>query len=130
MEKEQAYLQAMVTIVEETWQRDATDKGEEKPGYSFNTDTREGLEAFSLYKRYAEMIEEMLMGFMERETAGQQQPVSLEDLAAAVMEEWATPEGAVRYLCTAYIAAALDFNDFCELAMDYTDLVGTGTFNS
>ncbi|KEG10447.1 hypothetical protein DQ04_03701030 [Trypanosoma grayi] len=80
-------------------------------------DTPEALELYSLFKRYATVVDTLLHTFTERE-AKNGSAVSLEQLAAAVMREWQHPVDCCHYLCTAYVAGALNFDSFRQLVAD------------
>ncbi|RHW69987.1 hypothetical protein DPX39_090058000 [Trypanosoma brucei equiperdum] len=84
-------------------------------------DSSEALEFFSLFKRYGALVNTILETFGEREAASGS-AVSLEQLAEAVMKEWQQPQDFCRYLCTGYIAGALDFDSFKQLVADVVAL--------
>ncbi|RNE97220.1 uncharacterized protein Tco025E_09515 [Trypanosoma conorhini] len=82
-----------------------------------STDTEESLRLYDLSKRYAAVVDALLHTFVARETeAGC--AIDLEQLAAAVMKEWRQEHDYCRYLCTAYVAGALDFASFKQLVAD------------
>ncbi|CAD2216571.1 hypothetical protein AGDE_03100 [Angomonas deanei] len=118
MEKENEIICSTAEYLQYEAMKDNAEEGELK--YNINTNSKEGLAAFNLYKRYSEMIENMLSQFIAE--LGANNSVSLEAIAKDIMAEWETPEGTTNHLCTAYIAAALDFDQFCELALDYDAL--------
>ncbi|ORC92009.1 uncharacterized protein TM35_000042230 [Trypanosoma theileri] len=84
-------------------------------------DSREALELYSLFKRYSTLVDSMLHTFTEREAA-KGTSVSLEQLADAVMQEWKQDQDYARYLCTAYVAGALDFDSFKQLVRDVNEI--------
>ncbi|KAF8284163.1 hypothetical protein BCY84_14408 [Trypanosoma cruzi cruzi] len=81
------------------------------------TDSQGALEFYSLFKRYAVVVDNLLNAFIERESK-LGCVIDLEQLAAAVMNEWRQEQDFCRYVCTAYIAGALDFDSFKQLVAD------------
>ncbi|KAH9601628.1 BART domain [Trypanosoma melophagium] len=84
-------------------------------------DSSEALELYSLFKRYSTLVDSILHAFTEREAANGTS-VSLEELADAVMQEWNQDQDYARYLCTAYVAGALDFESFKQLVRDVNEI--------
>ncbi|RNF11489.1 hypothetical protein TraAM80_00935 [Trypanosoma rangeli] len=82
-----------------------------------STDTQESLQLYALFKKYTAVVDALLHTFIAREMeAGC--PIDLDQLAAAVMKEWRQEHDYCRYLCTAYVAGALDFESFKQLVAD------------
>nr|CCC92984.1 hypothetical protein, unlikely [Trypanosoma congolense IL3000] len=75
----------------------------------YSNDSAEALELYALFRRYNALVSKILDAFSSREAAAGK-PVTLEELAAAVMEDYRQPQDFCRYLGTGYIAGSLDFD--------------------
>ncbi|KAK7200880.1 hypothetical protein NESM_000146800 [Novymonas esmeraldas] len=85
-----------------------------------DTDTEGSLQLYQLFRTYASLIDDIVADFAasHRDAVAAGTASILGTLATAVQREWATPTTAYRCLCTAYIAAAMDYMDFLEFAED------------
>lgn len=85
-----------------------------------NTDSEAAIRSYHAFKAYSTLLESIIEKFLAADAAEDGQPVTEAALAETVMSEW--NRNSFTYTCTAYLAAALDFNAFIELASDMLDL--------
>ncbi|KAG5492867.1 hypothetical protein JKF63_01447 [Porcisia hertigi] len=81
-----------------------------------NTNTEASLRLYQLFQKYAVLVENIIEDFVA--TKKTRDEALLRSLASAIQDEWKSPNTAYRCVCTSYIVASMDYNDFLELAED------------
>ena len=77
------------------------------------TDDRHALESYSLFRRYSEMLEQIISVFCRENR------VSVDDVALEIHRQMELAEHhASPYICVSYIAGALDIEAFADLVID------------
>lgn len=85
-------------------------------GNATSTNSAAGLTLYVVFQRYRTVVDSILEDFMASKKGTM--AITSEQLAAAIHEEWNSPLHSFRFMCTNYITASLDYDDFLDFAHD------------
>eukprot|EP00758_Cryptobia_borreli_P006114 Tbor_TRINITY_DN5083_c0_g4::TRINITY_DN5083_c0_g4_i2::g.14242::m.14242 len=86
------------------------------------TDDPKSLENYALFKRYGELIDDIMGEFCAKES------IELQAVADECHAKMNILEGGTsQYLCVSYILAALDFDEFCSIVHYTNDMLSNSS---